>query len=564
MKKVKKWRADRLCFLLGAVYFLSRSVLAQGDLYDKAGLLAVSPCSATVPAQNPLGEDYHLFEGKIIAAIRFLQVDVFDLNDPSENNRLYALVNKLHFNTRASTIAPQLLFVEGDTVNSAILAESERLLRAQHYLSNAQITVDDVCGEEVALLVKTRDIWTTELEVSLGHQGGETKHGFGVSEGNIFGTGNSIAIGYNKTLDRSSVSYGFHSPHLFNTRLTSDISFTETSDGQESHFVLINPFYSLQTPWAAGVASHDVVEKEIIRSRGEIIDEYRHGSERQELFTGFSLKANFDYTHRLSLGVSQERNIYEELPLTDLALPGNENLVYPWLEYRFIENQFAVYQNLNQMHLVEDLSMGADLQLRVGYAGAMYGNSNDAWRYHLRYNDLLGVGEHHLIKYSISADGYAYTDPEIKGRSLWGGNLGYYYLLGDKHRIFVYFDYRQGHNLLLHDELNAGGEPGLRGYPLGYQRGDRRYLLTLEKRYITDWHIFNLFRLGAVTFVDFGRAWGAGYENASHLSNVGVGLRVSSSKAKVGNIVHIDLAFPLADKQQVDEYQWVVSASRSL
>jgi hemolysin activation/secretion protein len=48
-------------------------------------------------------------------------------------------------------------------------------------------------------------------------------------------------------------------------------------------------------------------------------------------------------------------------------------------------------------------------------------------------------------------------------------------------------------------------------------------------------------------FYDVGRAWGGPIENPNPgwLSDVGFGLRILSDRAAFGNILHVDLAFPL-------------------
>ena len=54
---------------------------------------------------------------------------------------------------------------------------------------------------------------------------------------------------------------------------------------------------------------------------------------------------------------------------------------------------------------------------------------------------------------------------------------------------------------------------------------------------------------------------GGGYGQPQHLSNVGFGLRLSSSKARVGKLLHLDVAYPLAEKDRVDPFQWVITAA---
>jgi outer membrane protein assembly factor BamA len=88
-------------------------------------------------------------------------------------------------------------------------------------------------------------------------------------------------------------------------------------------------------------------------------------------------------------------------------------------------------------------------------------------------------------------------------------------------------------------------------------------VFTIERRYFSDIHIFNLLRLGAVVFFDMGKAWGLEqYGNSPTLSNVGIGLRLSSSKVKIGNVVHIDVATPTSAKNGLDKYQLTIGAQQ--
>ena len=527
--------------------------------------IAQDTCSSPALAEPSLAQDYKDHEGKTIAAVRFRNQDVFDMTDPRENNRLYGFFNWLHINTRPVVIAQQLLFEPGDRLHVDRLAESERLLRARPYLGDAYIQVDEVCGDRVALLVVTRDIWTLEPQVSVGREGGETNHGFGFSEENLLGTGMALTIGYDKDKDRSRTSIGFYSPHLFNTRIESSLGFAETSDGQQTALSVQRPFFSLDTAWSAGTTNWDVTQDETIRYKDEDINGYTRSEEYHEVFAGWAYHRNEAFARRLSVGLTQDRHQFEPNEDTLLPVPANENLIYGWLEHQYLENRFAVYRNLNLLHQTEDIPMGIDLRVRLGHGGSLLGNEQEFAFYQVAVADVLAVGRHHLLQVAGVLKGRYYTaDPLLPDERIWGGELGYHFLRGDKLRSYVQINYSQGHDLAQHRELTVGGGLDLRGYPVDYQRGDRRYVVRLEQRYISDVHLFNLVHLGGVVYVDAGRAWGAGYPQASHLSNVGIGLRLGSSKAKVGKVLHLDLAFPLADKQQVDKFQWVITASSTL
>lgn len=523
-----------------------------------------SHCKSPVPSKNSVSKPYRDFPEATILSIRHKSIDVFDTDNPKENTWLYRQLNKIHISTRTSTALSQLLFNAGEKLDVELVAESERILRSREYLSDARIRVDEVCPGGVALLVVTRDVWTTEPETKLSREGGENEHGFGLKEGNLAGTGTILQIGYYKDSTRSQIDYGIHSPHIFNSRWVMDVHFAETSDGQEGLLNVERPFYSLGTPWSVGGTLSDNSRQEFIRYRDEDINEYKHEFDYRELYAGYNIWPKKKRVQRVSLGLSYDDHRFSESDSTLAGMPEDYRLNYPWIEYRLIEKIFGVYTNLNYMHQTEDVSLGADLRLRLGYAGANFDNNKDLFIYELDYSDLLGVGPHHLLTIDVNANGWYNPSGEGLQQSLWGAKLGYHYLMGSKHRWYSSVSYNKGHQLLQHNELTAGGVTGLRGYPLDYQRGDQSYILTLEKRYISDLHLFNLVRIGVVTYLDFGKAWGRDYDYARQLADVGIGLRFSSSKARVGTLLHIDLAAPLVNKNEVDSYQLILKGARSL
>lgn len=538
--------------------------LAQLPVYaQETEQTALCP-SGSAPAAAASGE-LNAFAGREIAAIEYVTVPVFDPDDPRENNALYRFLNSIHVDTRDHIVADQLLFEVGDKLHVGTLSETERLLRARPYLSNSVIRVTGDCGDEgVIVLVTVRDVWTLEPQVSIGREGGETKHGFGFSEGNLLGTGNSVSIGYDKNADRSSIDYGFFSPHLFNTRLSATLRFADSSDGQQTVFDLTQPFYSLEAPWAAGIRNSDLSVVEPIRFEDEQINAYKHQSAYHEAFVGVAVDVSATRTQRVLMGLAQDKHDFSANEETLQDVPSDYNRVYPWLEFRSIENRYAVYTNLNQLHQVEDVPIGADWRLRVGHGGSYWGNDDEFSRIEIDYTDIAAFSPEHLLQINVNAEGAYYSSASSRTEAVIGGRLGYYYLVTDRQRWFVSASYHQGHQLPQHSELTAGGGEGLRGYPLDYQRGNKRILATLEKRYISNIHLFNVLRFGTAIYMDVGRAWGGGYNNAPHLANVGVGIRMSSSKAKIGNVLHLDLAVPLVERDQVNSFQWVIRATKNL
>ncbi len=520
-----------------------------------------SECVSEEPSENGLNAAFSDYDGYVIAGIRIQRIAVFDTSDPKEDTAIYRFMNRLHYNTRPNVIKGQLLFREKDILKSSQLAESERILRAKPYLGKARIHVDQVCGNEVALLVITQDIWTTEPQFTLGLEGGNTKQGFSLFEGNVAGTGNAFSLGFRKDEDRESILYDFYSPHLFNSHLSARLRYSDNSDGEVKSLELLYPFFSLQTPWGAGFTSNDETLEEVIRYRNEDINIYQHKNEHHEIFGGWAFYRHAAATHRILGGITQQRHLYRSLEETTQSIPTDYNIVYPWLEYQYIQNRFAELTNIDHLHQVEDVATGKDWRLRIGYGGSVLGNDDDAVVLESEFSDWLRINPQHLVRVGTEVTGRIYTGPGLDDEMLWGAEVGYFYLMGDRHRWYVAARYDRGYNLQQHNQMASDDLFGLRGYPLDYQRGDKRYLVSVEKRQVSNLHLFNLFRLGTVIYLDTGRVWGAGFSDSNHLSNVGVGLRMSSSKARIGNVIHFDLAFPLADKNRVDEYQWVIKSS---
>jgi hypothetical protein len=85
------------------------------------------------------------------------------------------------------------------------------------------------------------------------------------------------------------------------------------------------------------------------------------------------------------------------------------------------------------------------------------------------------------------------------------GAARYYVRQSSRRLFFTTLEASVGRALDLDTQILLGGDNGLRGYPLRYQGGEARALLTIEQRYFTNWYPFRLVRVGAAAFVDVGR-----------------------------------------------------------
>jgi hypothetical protein len=67
-------------------------------------------------------------------------------------------------------------------------------------------------------------------------------------------------------------------------------------------------------------------------------------------------------------------------------------------------------------------------------------------------------------------------------------------------------------------------------------------------------------------FTDVGRVWGAAplaSPSYGYLEDVGFGLRIGNARSGFGNVVHVDVAFPINAPPGIDKVQFLVQTQAS-
>jgi hypothetical protein len=247
-----------------------------------------------------------------------------------------------------------------------------------------------------------------------------------------------------------------------------------------------------------------------------------------------------------------------------VVIPEDRRLVYPYLEYQLLEDNFVRAENLDQIYRTEDVFLGAQVRLRLGLlAGALGADRNGAvfaTRARRGYGDPSQV----LWEFFAHADGRL-EEGDFRN-TVFGGGFESYVRQSERRLLFISLSADVGEALDLDNPIEIGGDNGIRGYPLRYQRGDARARFTIEQRYFTDYYLWRLFRVGGAVFFDAGRVWGEdpfGSRNLGLLRDVGFGLRLGSTRSSIGKMIHIDFAFPLDGDDSIDNFQFLVEGRRS-
>ncbi len=519
------------------------------------------------PSALPTPEELEAL-GAQIGTIDIEVEDIFDLSKPGEGALPYRLANDLHPRTRPEAIRSQLLFAESEPYSRQKVAETERLLRGRRYLYDAW--VEPTCyhpdDQTVDLHVRVRDVWSFNPGLTFNRKGGTNRTGIEIEDQDFLGRGKIVSVAWGKNVDRTSLLFSYEDPQLFGSWWRGRAAYSDNSDGSFGNLELARPFYSLDTRWSAGtgVAAGDRIDSRY--QLGHVLDQFTERLDRFEAYGGRSDGLRDGWARRWLAGVRYERSEFGLAPGQELVagLPADRELAYPWFGLEWVEDNYATVRNQDQLARTEDLQFGRTLRTDLGLADPAWGADRTAAMIALhakggqRFNDSQSL--------FLAGDFTGRWESAGLQDALLQGDARYYQRQSPRALFFTSVHGAQATNPDLDHQLTLGGDNGLRGYPLRYQSGTSSLLLTAEERFYTNWYPFRLFHVGAAVFGDAGRTWGrdvAGEAPLGWLADAGVGLRIGNARTGLGNVLHIDLAVPLAAQPGIDSVQLLVETKHS-
>jgi outer membrane protein assembly factor BamA len=491
----------------------------------------------------------------VVGDIKIEAGNIFDPTLPQENHWYHQTTNKLHIKTQDHVIAQCLLFKTGDRFHMALVAESERLLRARRHIKDASIEPEFVCGQQVQLRVSTTDNWTLAPALSFGRSGGNNSKSISIEEHNVLGLGKELSLAFKQDEQRNQTELTYNDPQVLGTRYHLSLGLQNNSDGQGRQLSLGLPFYKLASQQSAFGLETATLKQEVPHYvNGEVT--YRTGvsTKNSGLFYGWSKERSPDFTERYRFGWQQEQRDYFATDSSNELGPTIDQS-YPWFSYEVLEDKFTKRENFRTMGRVEDIALGHQFLIQAGLLHKELGSDADYLRLFSHYskgyspatNQLslitadattwLGKGQQRGLRANLKAEWNAYNSNDAS-----------WHLSAELHTA---------DNLKPGEQLLLGGDNGLRGYPTGYRSGEHSALVSAERRYYFKQNPLSLARLGAAVFMDAGTTWGS-KQAADWFGDAGFGLRIIPTRSSSGKIIHVDVAFPFAAKGKIDDYQILV------
>jgi hypothetical protein len=537
-------------------------LVSAAKLTDKQRTRIEEPRPADVPSDVQL-EAEHAVVGKIEIDPR----NIFDESDPRENRGLYRLADRLHVRTKRDVIRAQLLFKSGDPYSAQRLAETERNLRTLPYLYDAHVVPVHYADGKVDVKIITMDVWTFDPSISLGRAGGVNSTSYSLQDSNFLGWGKTLEIGRTSNVDRTSNLAEYSDPNVFGSRWIASLAYVDSSDGDQRTANFAQPFYSLDTRWSADIFAQSF-DRTISRYfLGDIVDQFNDNEQTYLLEGGISSGLVDGWSKRLLFGMYYDRNDFLPTPVTTLPakpLPAPRTLSYPFVGFDIVQDDYRKVGDENQIGKTEDLYFGTEVTGELGYSDSAFGANRDALM--VKGTAVHGFEWPYEQQLFLSWDLSSRIEGDQVRDLISDTSAKYYWRWSTDWLLYAALSGTVTHLLDPDVQLLLGGDNGLRGYPLRYEAGTSRGLFTIEQRVFTDWYPFRLVRVGAAAFADVGRTWGTGVVGNSDLgllSDAGFGLRLGNARSGLGNVLHIDFAFPLRNVPGNHKLQFLVQTEQS-
>lgn len=518
---------------------------------------------------QPVPSDAELERSRaVVGRIDVENQNIFDLRNPKDDHWLFRLADRLHPVTRVATIREQLLFRTGERYSRHLLDESARILRANPYFYDASVEPVAYHDGKVDILVITHDVWTLNPGFNFSRSGGKSSTGFEIEEINTLGTGTDVKLEHTNSVDRSESDIMVSNPHTFGTWFTTAFAYGNMSDGRTRQFILDRPFYALETRHAGGISLNDATQDDFLYDRGEQIDRFADHSRFYQIYGGFSNGLEGAWTRRYSAGLAYDEHTFTPSSVWSgpTVLPTDRRFVYPWLRFDLLQDEFVTLRNHNQIGRTEDFDIGAYATVQVGWADTALGSTRNAANFMLAAGDGYELTRGNTLTVSSVYTGRLQNgtlDNAVLNSAVryYDEQSGYWPFREGNWLFFTTLAGSVGKRLDLENQILLGGDNGLRGYPLRYQDGTSRALLSLEERYFSNWYPFRLFRVGAAVFFDMGRTWGRpdlAMPGLGLLKDAGFGLRLGNARTGLGNVIHVDLAVPFDGDPSIKRVQFLV------
>lgn len=471
-------------------------------------------------------------------------------------NVIFRFMNGIRFQTRERVVEKELLFGPGSTLDSVQLAETERNLRGLGLFRD--VSVDTVSrGDSLIVTVRTQDAWSTQPIFRFSFSGGTLTGKIGLSEKNLFGSGNRARIAWRKDVDRNALELDTHFRRVFGTQIDVSGLYSGLSDGNIGQWFVGDPWRSAQdrraVAYGGDIANRRIPQYRVLSETVTDTTQYRYRGFGNGLSIGWAPLAKSGRYTRVGVdGAIRNDRFLSEFDTASVVAPPDS--VKAWIG-GFVEtrrDRFTVFQYLNGFSR-EDVNLSPYAFGGVRIAPSAFGYDRDGIGLVARAGTGARTGPV-FLRFDISANALFTSAGVDSGRVVL--NVSAAAKPGLRHVVLFGFVGGVLDNPPPGSEFDLGFDRAPRSFDPHSFVGTRAATGTIEYRwYIWD-SLLDLFGLGVAGFLDYGGAWYPEQDPRSG-GNVGLGLRTGSARASGAQTGRIDFGYRFGP--EVTGSRWVFS-----
>ncbi|HUF36142.1 MAG TPA: hypothetical protein VMN37_09340 [Gemmatimonadales bacterium] len=510
---------------------------------------------AGLHAQSSHGSEEGASATRPAATIQAIELERRDIFDPEERSWYAKVANALHIQTRAHTIRRELLFRPDEPYDSALVAESERNLRALGVFR--RVRIDSVRTDSgLVMKVTTKDGWSTKADWRFRSAGGDVEFTIGMVEDNLLGTASTAAVRYRKTTDRSTVILGFRQPRLFAGTVGLAAAYENRSDGRLAAVIVERPFYSLASRhgFKLETETQDIRVLRFYDGADEARDTLNRRYSLVRGSAAWALRASNDGYLRLGVQAQVRRDDYRLERLEGEPSRTVSGAFGPYVVFN--QARFLVTHGVAGFSREEDVDLGLTVRAGAMLApkGLGYERTGVAPLVAARAGAVLpgGFGFLEVLAGGLyTSAGLDSGSVQLAGTAVLKPARG--------HVAVLHVEGGWIENPLPGAEFDLGLGTGPRAFGSHAFTGDRSVFATAEYRITVLEDLLGLAGLGVAGFVDHGGAWYAGSRRRLGW-DAGVGIRLGASRSSDTEALRFDLARRFAN--DVEQGGWVVTVGK--
>lgn len=506
----------------------------------------------TRPKGRPPQKSYLAFEGKIIRSIEVETLDPFgySIGDTivSSPNFFTKAGNRLHVTTHPFIIKNMLLIRENQVFDSLLVKESERLVRANDFITDVSfyIEISSPGSDSIDIFIRELDAWSIIPKGSISG----SRSSIQLTDQNFVGMGHKFEIGsaLNASNGRTAFNTGYYIPNFRNTYITSSLVYSRDEQNNYDFILSVDrPFFSPLAKWGAGALLMKHFRRDYypqydtlggLQNNKFILSDYWVGKATR-IFKGNS---EIDRTTNLISTARFMRIRFIEKPVEPDSLKpsfADEELYMAGLSIS--SRQFVQDKYIFNFGLTEDVPVGKVFGITGGYQAR-----GDISR--LYFGTRLSFGNYYPWGYLVSNLAFGSF---VRGGKLEQGvfSLSLNYFSGLIHigkwrfRQFVKPELTFGVNRFGLDYLTLNDDYGLPGFNSTGLSGTHRLLLTLQTQSYAPWNLIG-FRFGPFIAISAGMLGNntKGFSKSKLYTEIGFGVLIKNVHLVI-NTFQLSIAF---------------------